>query len=238
MTAADIPLAFEVHPNAGAVARRAATFITTQARAAIAERGRFVVAFSGGNTPATMLYQLAAETIDWRKVHIVQVDERIAPDGSPQRNLTQLRAALLGRVPIPSTQIHAMPVICDDLESAAQEYGRQLTAIAGMPPVLDLVHLGLGSDGHTASLMPGDAALDITDSDLAISSVQHGWRRMTLTYPIINRARAILWLVTGGQKSAVVVRLLRGDATMPAGRVTRSSALLLLDEAAAAEITR
>ncbi len=236
MSEASRPLAFEVHPDAGAVARRAVTFIATQARAAIAERGRFVVAFSGGGTPATMLYQLAAESIDWSKVHIVQVDERIAPSGSPHRNLTQLRTELLERVPIPTGQIHAMPVLSADLESAAREYGQQLATIAGMPPVLDLVHLGLGGDGHTASLMPGDTALDISHADVAISAIHHGWRRMTLTYPIINRARAILWLVTGEEKSAMVSQLLHGDGTIPAGGVTRTSALLLLDTAAASEI--
>lgn len=233
-----MPLAFEVHPDAYAVAHRAVTFIATQARKAISARGRFIVALSGGGTPEIMLHQLAAEALDWRRVHIVQVDERIAPTGGPHRNLTQLRAALLEHVPIPTGQIHAMPVTCSDLVTAALDYNRQLTDIAGSPPMLDLVHLGLGGDGHTASLMPGDAALDITDAEVAISGIHHGWRRMTLTYPIINRARAILWLVTGEQKSAVVSRLLRGDNTMPAGRITNAPALLLLDEAAASGISR
>ena len=226
-------LPFEVLPDADAAARRAADHIAARAREAIAGRGRFVVAFSGGRTPEAMFRFLAKEEIDWAKVHIAQVDERIAPAGSSDRNLSQLRAALLDHVSIPKAQVHAMPVKRADLDVAVQAYGRRLAEIAGAPPVLDLVHLGLGGDGHTASLVPGDAALDVTDADVATTGPYAGRRRMTLTLPIINRARGIVWLVTGAEKSAVVARLLRGDETMPAGRVNRASALLLVDQEAA-----
>ena len=220
----------EVLADANAAARRAAEVIAGQARAAITERGRFVVAFSGGNTPGAMLCHLADQNIDWSRVFVAQVDERVAPIGSRHRNLTQLRAMLVEEVPIPAGQVIAMPVERADLAVAAQEYGRRLAEVAGVPPILDLVQLGLGPDGHTASLIPGDAALDVTDADVAITASYMGWPRMTLTFPIINRARNILWLVTGAEKSAVVARLVDADDSMPAGRVNRASALLLVDQ--------
>jgi 6-phosphogluconolactonase len=225
-------LAHEVLPDAGAAARRAAAFVAEQARAAIAERGRFVVAFSGGNTPGEMLHLLAKEDVDWAKVFVAQVDERIAPIGSRHRNLTQLRTMLVEEVPIPPAQVLCMPVERADIAVAAQEYGQRLGEVAGVPPVLDLVQLGLGPDGHTASLVPDDPALEVTDADVAITASYMGWPRMTLTFPAINRARSILWLVTGAEKSAVVARLLNADDSIPAGRINRASALLVVDQAA------
>jgi 6-phosphogluconolactonase len=222
----------EVLPDADAVARRAATLIAELARQAIEARGRFVVALSGGGTPQAMLRRLAAEAIDWRKVHVLQVDERAAPLGSPERNLTQLHRALLDHVSIPATQVYPMPVDAADLALAARAYARLLVGVAGAPPVLDLVHLGLGADGHTASLVPGDAALKVTDADVAVTARYKGWRRMTLTFPIINRARNILWLATGAEKSAVVARLLQADDSIPASSINRTAALLLVDQAA------
>lgn len=227
-------LALERYADAGTAARRAAEVIADSARAAIEARDRFVVALSGGSTPLAMLRHLAAADIDWRKVHVTQVDERVAPMGSPVRNLTQLRAVLLDHVPIPAAQVHPMPVDAPDLVVAAENYARSLAALAGQAPVIDLVHLGLGADGHTASLVPGDAVLDRVDADVAITASYQGWQRMTLTFPIINRARSILWLATGAQKSVAVARLVRADALIPASRVKREWAVLLLDQAAAA----
>ena len=112
-------------------------------------------------------------------------------------------------------------------------YAQTLQEIAGSPPVLDLVHLGLGPDGHTASLVPGDPVLDVTDADVALTGVYQGRRRMTLTYPILNRARRILWLVTGSEKAGPLVRLRQGDPSIPAGRVRQDQALVLADRAAA-----
>lgn len=191
-----------------------------------------MLALSGGTTPRQMLGILAAKTIDWRKVHLVQVDERIAPLGGPERNLTQLRDALLDHVPIPEGQVEPMPVDDADLAAAAERYGRLLDRLAGSPALLDLVQLGLGADGHTASLVPGDAALEVSRADVAITAPYNGWRRMTLTFPIINRARRILWLVTGADKAEVTARLVQGDPSLVASRINRESALLLVDRAA------
>jgi 6-phosphogluconolactonase len=230
----DSALPMEVHPDASAVARCAATWIADVARQAIEVRGRFVVALSGGKTPRQLLHILATETIDWQRVHVVQVDERVVPMGSPDRNLTQLREALLSRVPIPAGQVYPMPVEAADLAAAADGYGQLLNRLAGSPPVLDLVQLGLGADGHTASLVPGDAAVEVGDADVVATASHNGWRRMTLTFATINRARRILWLVTGAEKSAVVARLALGDDSLLASRVQRTAALVMVDIAATA----
>lgn len=222
----------EVLADASAVAWRAAGLVADRARAAIAARGRFVVAFSGGNSPGEMLCQLAKADVDWTKVFVAQVDERIAPIDSRHRNLTQLRARLVEAVQIPPRQILAMPVERTDIAVAVQDYAQRLGEIAGVPPVFDLVLLGLGTDGHTASLVPGDAALDVSDADVAVTASYMGWRRMTLTVPAINRARGIVWLVTGAEKSVAVRRLLNADQSIPAGRISCASALLLVDQAA------
>jgi len=151
----------EVFADAEAVARKAATLIAAEARAAVAARGRFVMAVSGGHTPWLMLRALTQEEVPWNAVHIVQVDERIAPAGDPDRNLTHLRESLLEHAPLSPERIHPMPVESPDLEAACAQYALTLQAIAGSPPVLDLVHLGLGPDGHTASLVPGDPVQNI-----------------------------------------------------------------------------
>lgn len=225
----------EVLPDADAVARRGAAVVAEAARTAVAERGQFVFAVSGGRTPWQMLRELAAEEdVPWHAVQIVQVDERVAPAGDPDRNLTHLHANLLDRVPLRIEQIHAMPVEADDLVAATQRYAQTLRDLAGTPPVLDLLHLGLGADGHTASLVPGDGVLDVTDCDVAITGVYQGRRRMTLTYPAINRTRQILWLVTGSDKASPLLSLRAADATIPAGRVFQQHATVLADRAATA----
>src|SRR5262245_38591225 len=222
----------EILTDGDAVARKAAALIAADARAAVTARGRFVMAVSGGHTPWQMLRLLAAEDVPWKAVHVVQVDERIAPDGDPDRNLTHLRESLLGRSSIGAVQIHRMPVEATDLTNAAKEYAATLEKIAGSPPVLDLVHLGLGPDGHTASLVPGDPVLNVADADVALTGVYQRRRRMTLTYPILNRSRRVLWLVTGADKAEMVSRLYAGDASIPAGRIQRENALVLADTAA------
>ncbi len=180
---------FEVFDDADSAARAGAVTVAADARAAVASRGRFALAVSGGHTPWMMLRALTAEDIPWAAVHIFQVDERVAPDGHPDRNLTHLRESFLEHVPLQPEQIHAMPVESADLGAAATQYSQALRDVAGSPPVLDLVHLGLGPDGHTASLVPGDPALDVIDADVAMTRIYQGRRRMTLTYPAINRAR-------------------------------------------------
>ena len=227
----------EVFPDAGTVAKEAATFIAAEARAVCAERGRFVLAVSGGHTPWVMLRILAGEQVPWDKVHLAQVDERIAPAGHPDRNLTHLRESLLEHAPLPAEQMYAMPVELPDLDQAAQQYALTLAKAAGSPPVLDLIHLGLGPDGHTASLVPGDPVLEIEDADVGVTGTYQGRRRMTLTYPILNRARRILWLVTGSEKVGMLARLRNGDRSIPAGRINQERALVLADRAAVGQMS-
>ena len=223
--------------DAGLAAREAARLIAAEARAAVAGRGRFVLAVSGGRTPWRMLRALAAEEVPWAGVHVVQVDERVAPAGDADRNLTHLRESLLPHASLPEAHAHAMPVEEVDVLAAARRYARTLERVAGTPPVLDLIHLGLGPDGHTASLVPGDPVLDVADRDVAVTGAYMGRRRMTLTYPALDRARRILWLVTEADKAAVLPRLLVADLSIPAGRVRQEHALLLADRAAAGGTT-
>jgi 6-phosphogluconolactonase len=222
--------------DAATVAAEAAKVIAEEGRGAVAARGRFSLAVSGGQTPWQMLRALAREDVPWNSVYVAQVDERVAPVGHPDRNLTHLRDSLLERVPLRPEQICAMPVESPDLEAAAARYALMLQAIAGSPPVLDLIHLGLGPDGHTASLVPGDPVLNVTETDVALTGIYQQRRRMTLTYPMLNRARRILWVVTGSEKAGMLVRLRRGDVTIPAGRVRPAHALVLTDRAAAASL--
>jgi len=222
----------EVYADAGAVAREAAKLIAKEARDAFATRGKFVMAVSGGKTPWVMLRDLAQEDVPWNRVHVVQVDESVAPEGDPDRNLTHLRESLLEHAPLRPEQIHAMPVESGNLEAACAYYALTLGEIAGSPPVLDLVHLGLGPDGHTASLVPGDPVLNVTNADVALTGIYQNRRRMTLTYPIINRSRRVLWLATGAEKAAMLARLQAGDVSIPAGRVGRNRAMVLADRAA------
>jgi 6-phosphogluconolactonase len=223
----------EILIDADAVARRAAEIIAAEARATVAARGGFVMAVSGGHTPWKMLRALANEKVPWEGVRVVQVDERVAPPGDPDRNLTHLRESLLEHTALRPEQVFAMPVDSPDLDAAAIRYATTLKEIAGSPPVLDLAHLGLGPDGHTASLVPGDPVLNVTDTDVALTGVYQGRRRMTLTYPILNRARRVLWLVTGHDKVDALARLLKADASIPGGRINRDLALVLADQAAA-----
>jgi 6-phosphogluconolactonase len=229
----NIFMKLEIFADAEAVAQQAAAILAAEARASVARRGRFVFAVSGGHTPWVMLRALAEEVVPWDKVHLVQVDERVAPPGDPDRNSTHLRESLLDHAPLPPEQVYAMPVELTDLEEAARQYAATLAKIAGTPPVLDLIHLGLGPDGHTASLVPGDPVLQVHDADVAVTGIYQGRRRITLTYPLINRAQRLLWLVTGSEKAGMLVRLRDGDQSIPGGRVNPERALVLADRAAA-----
>ncbi len=223
----------DVFADADEVAQQAAALIAADARAAVAGHGSFVMAVSGGHTPWIMLRDLAQEDVPWNAVHVVQVDERVAPEGHPDRNLTHLRESLLEHAPLRPEQIYPMPVDSPNLETASLRYAMTLESIAGSPPVLDLVHLGLGPDGHTASLVPGDPVRDVKDADVALTGIYQGRQRMTLTYPIINRSRLVLWLVTGSEKAGMLARLQSGDDSIPAGRVRSDRAVVLADRAAA-----
>jgi 6-phosphogluconolactonase len=222
----------EIVADAEAVAVAAARAIAAAAREAVLARGRFAFAVSGGRTPWRMLQALAGEPLPWKEIHLFQVDERVAPAGDPDRNLTRILEGLVSRIDLPASNLHAMPVERDDLAAGAAAYARELSGVAG--GVLDLVHLGLGPDGHTASLVPGDPVLEVRDADVAVTGPYAGRRRMTLTYPAIDRARRILWVVTGAEKAPMLLRLDAGDRSIPAGRVRADHAVILADAAAAA----
>jgi 6-phosphogluconolactonase len=227
----------EVVEDSAAVGRRGAEIVREAASEAVARRGTFAIAVSGGRTPVGMFRLLAGDDAlpgwfadppvvvpGWSRWGIWQVDERVAPDGHPDRNLTALVASL----PVDARAvIRPMPVTEPDLDAAAARYAASL-------PAFDLVHLGLGDDGHTASLVPGDPALDVVDRDVALTGEYRGRRRMTLTYPVLDRAPLVLWLVAGEDKAAVLPRLLEGDPTIPAGRVRAARQLVVADRPATA----
>lgn len=223
--------------DADALAGRVAEVIADELRSAVAARGVATLAVSGGGTPTPMFRVLATLDVPWPRVHVLQVDERVAPDGHPDRNLGPLREALTDRVPVPADQVHAMPVEGDEpLETLAERYATTLREVAGDPPTIDVVQLGLGDDGHTASLLPGDPTADASDREVVATGPYEGRRRLTLTAPVLDRARRIVWMVEGAGKAEATARLWRRDPTIPATVVARDRAVLLVDESAAADL--
>lgn len=223
--------------DADAVAKAAAAVLAEAVRTAVAVRGECMLALSGGRTPWLMLQELVLDqSVPWQQLKILQVDERVAPADSPDRNLKHLRDSLLSSAPLPPDHLYPMPVEEPDLAAAAAGYARTLERLAGAPPVLDLVHLGLGPDGHTASLVPGDPVLEVTDAWVGTTEPYQQHRRMTVTYPVLNHARAILFVVTGDEKADALLRLSRHDPTIPAGRIENASIVVLADRAAAARL--
>jgi 6-phosphogluconolactonase len=221
-----VAIELEVVADERAAARRGAELIAAAGQAAVAERGIFELAMSGGRTPWTMLAFLGdLEEMPWGETELFQVDERVAAPGSEDRNLTHL---VLGLSLEHQPALRPMPVTQRDLAAAAREYESSL------PDALDVVHLGLGPDGHTASLVPDDAVLDVADRRVALTAGDYqGHRRMTLTYPALAAAGRIVWLVTGEEKREPLARLLAGDESIPAGRVANDDMLVVADEAAA-----
>jgi len=219
--------------DADAVARRGAGLIAAAARDAVAERGGFAFAVSGGRTPWAMLAALAGEEMPWQRTELFQVDERVAPSGDPDRNWTHLGESLLARIPLARERLHPMPVEEGDLAAAARRYAAELARASGAAPPPGRGDQGRGADGHTASLVPGDPVLEVADADVALTRPYQGRRRMTLTYPALDRARRVLWLVTGEDKRPMLERLLCGDRLIPAGRVRADAAHVLADRAAA-----
>lgn len=214
-----------VLPDAAAVSKAAAVRVAEAARAAVAERGVFSLAVSGGRSPWAMFADLTELDMPWESVEIYQVDERIAPEGDPLRNLTHLRESLGAQLPV---QVHPMPVNADDPQAGARAYAGDL------PTTIDLIHLGLGPDGHTASLVPGDPILAVTDQLVAVTGGEYqGTHRMSLTYPELAKTRGLLWLITGEDKREPLRQLLAGDTSIPAGRVTAPASVILADAAAA-----
>jgi 6-phosphogluconolactonase len=218
-------LRVSVSPTAEAAASEAAAEMARRARQAVADRGAFTLAVSGGRSPWMMITRLSDHDVPWAATTIFQVDERVGAADDPQRNLTGLLRALPPGCP---AVVVPMPVEADDLDAACAAYARAL------PETLDLIHLGLGSDGHTASLIPGDPVLEVVDADVALTGEYLGRRRMTLTYPRIARARGVLWLVTGAEKRGALAQLLARDETIPAGRVTGTDQVVFCDDAAEA----
>jgi 6-phosphogluconolactonase len=227
----------KVLKDADAVAAAGAAGIAAAARLAISDKGSFTLAVSGGHTPWVMLRMLAGEDLPWSKVHLFQADERVAPADDPDRNLTHLRDSFLAHVPLPPENLHVMPVEDSDLAEGAAAYGRVLEQFAGAPPRLDLVHLGLGPDGHTASLVPGDPVLEVGDASVGVTGPYQDRRRMTLTYPALDAAQAILFIVTGADKADALAKLRRQDPTVPAGRLRAANIVVLADQAAAEGLT-
>lgn len=214
----------EILPDGEAVARHGAEHVVQVARAALADHEPFTLAVSGGHTPLAMFAALEDEGMPWEGTAIYQVDERVAPVGDPDRNLTHLLASLPAGA---RTRVHPMPVEAGDLGEAAAAYA------ASLPERFDLVHLGLGADGHTASLVPGDPVLEVADRDVALTGPYRGRPRMTLTYPALARASALLWLVAGKDKAEALRSMLAGDPSIPAGRVAAERSVVVADAAAA-----
>ena len=208
-----------------AAARRAAEVIAGIGSAAVAEHNTFSLAMSGGRSPWAMLAILGElEAMPWQQTELFQVDERVAAPGDEDRNLTHM---VLGLSMDHQATLRPMPVTQRDLDAAAREYESTL------PERFDLVHLGLGPDGHTASLVPGDPVLEVSDRRVAVTGDYQGHQRMTLTYPALDAARKILWLVTGAEKRDPLAKLLAGDGSIPAGRVENGAMIVVADEAAA-----
>ncbi len=212
----------EAQADPAAVARAGAALVAQAARDAVDARGTFQFAVSGGHTPWAMFAELAHEDVPWASTVIYQVDERVAPPDDPDRNLHHLQEAL-GDAP---AVVRPMGVNDPDLEAAAARYA------AALPDHFDLVHLGLGPDGHTASLVPGDPILSVMDRLVGLTQPYQNHVRMTLTYPALARAHRILWLITGADKKEPLQKLLAGDTTIPAGRVEAESSVVLADQAA------
>jgi 6-phosphogluconolactonase len=179
-------------------------------------RKRFSIAVSGGSTPARMLRELAAHPLPWDRVDVFQVDERVAPDGHRDRNAGQLTPLISV-----GARVHLMPVTDDDLVAASARYATLL------PDVIDIVHLGIGDDGHTASWPPG---VDVDESvPVTIVGPYRDRVRMTLTEPVVNRAGEVMFLAPGADKRPWVERVLAGDDTIPAGRVRHDHTTIIVD---------
>jgi 6-phosphogluconolactonase len=222
--------------SADEVAKEAANYIADRIRENIVLKGSFTMAISGGRTPWEMIKELAKEDLPWEKVFLFQVDERIAPDAHPDRNLTQLFKAIEGTKLVLNLNIFPMRVTADNLDEACGEYADHIFRLTENGK-FDLIHLGLGTDGHTASLVPGDSVLSIQDRSVAVTGdLYQGRHRMTLTYPLINQASKILWVVTGDEKAEMLKRLLHKDPTIPAGKINQQHAIVLTEESASVEI--
>lgn len=218
------PANVQIYPTPQATAEAAAEAFGAAARQAVSERGTFQVALSGGSTPKLMYAALRGLDVPWAQVHIYFSDERTVGPDDEQSNYHTARVGLLDFVPVPAAQVHRLEGERDPAE-AARDYA------ALLPPQLDLVLLGMGDDGHTASLFPGTAGLDLGGRVIANEvPQQHSWR-LSFTFREINAARARWLLVTGAAKAPVLAQLWHGEGNFPVGRV--QSPVWYLDAAAA-----
>ena len=230
--AEETPMKTEIFLQAEQVAARAAAYLEQAIREALTHQKSFSLAISGGRTPWEMLKILSKADLPWQRINLFQVDERVAPDGHPDRNLTQLFQAIAGTPMVTQLRIFPMPVTAEDLDAGATEYTEVLNEVTEGKG-LDMIHLGLGTDGHTASLVPGDEVLAVKNRLVACTQNNYQGRiRMTLTYPLLNSAKQILWIVTGSEKKEMVQRMLQQDPSIPAGSIRSENALLLVDQAA------
>jgi len=236
-----------VFPDLEALSQAAAAEFAAAVDEAVGARGKAAIALAGGDTPRRLYALLAAapyrERVPWSRLTVFFTDERQVPGEDPRSNAHMAKETLLDRVPIPPAQVHRPRMADPDLNRAAAEYAAQIHAQVPRGstgrPAFDLILLGMGADGHTASLFPGDPAFD--EAQLAVAAVHAphaGLRRVTLTLPVLNAARRVLFLVAGDEKAAAVARVCRDrdpDPTLPAGRVqpTSGSVVWFLDEAAA-----
>ncbi len=203
-----------------ALAQEAAKLVVATAEEAVARCGRFTVALAGGSTPKRLYSLLAAKPycarLPWQETHIFWGDERVVPPEHPDSNFGMVRAILLSRVPIPANQVHRMQAERADLDAAAGEYEAEIARTFAAqppdePPAFDLILLGLGTDGHTASLFPHTPALRETKRWVAPNDIPElKASRLTLTIPILNRAAMILFLVSGIEKAAALQAVLEG----------------------------
>jgi 6-phosphogluconolactonase len=224
-----------VEPDAETAARTAASEIASACDAALDERDRALIALSGGRTPWRMVELLREHVLHWGEIYVAQVDERVVPRDDERRNFARLEALLVREGPLPRDNLLEMPVGANDLAAAAAAYQAMLEAIGGAPLRFDLVQLGLGADGHTASLLPADPVLDEAGRDVAVSEEHEGTRRMTLTLGVLSRARQRLWLVTGAAKAPRLRELIDGATSIPANRVERRGTVVVADRDAAAQ---
>lgn len=220
---------FKFHADADAAALAAAEYLAGCARRAISARGRFVLALSGGRSPYPMIKHFGSIDLPWALITLLQVDERVAAAGDGARNWVMIESALAGTNARLEGVLRPMPVESPDLTTAAAQYAATLAEVAGQPPVIDLVQLGMGDDGHTASLVPGDAVLSDEDRDVALCGLYRGHERMTMTFPVLNRARERLWLVNGQDKAGMLERLRAADRSIPAGCVSHTDTVVFTD---------
>jgi 6-phosphogluconolactonase len=233
----------QIFPTPEALADAVARHVVVCAKEAISATGRFMVALSGGSTPQAAYRQLAtgdsARQVDWRLVHVLWGDERCVPPDDPRSNYRMAKEALLDRVPIPAEQVHRIRGE-DDPEKAAAEYEGELRALLG--DAIDLVLLGLGEDGHTASLFPGQSSVHETERwVLAVCGPDGKMWRVTLTPAVLNRSKNVTFIVSGANKAARFQQVLQGPFTpdvLPAQAIRPPQGRLtwMVDEAAAGRL--